>query len=128
MGAGNWALASRFAVVFALGVFQIANAAPITLKCVTSKGRQAADLIIDLESRKMKWNSYEYEIFHVDDTYISAYQKAHDSGGEVWMINRVTGEYKRAGVGIYFTADYKPGDIGAFEALTYEGRCVRQQF
>lgn len=87
------------------------------------------DLTIDIENRKLKWGPWsEYDIIDVSDTYISAYKKPNGVGGEVWVINRVSGAYKRGLVGIYYTAKQQPGDKGSFEAKTYEGRCVKRQF
>jgi hypothetical protein len=104
------------------------NANEVTLKCVTDTGQKAADLKIDLDSNTMKWAHLEYEIYHSSDLYISAYQKSKDIGGEVWVINRVTGEYKRSAVGMYCNSDCGKNDTQVLLTQSYEGRCIKQQF
>lgn len=107
---------------------QVAQAAPIVLQCSTSTGQKVADLTIDIDRETMKWGIVEYVIVQTNDTYITGYQKDADVGGEVWVINRVSGSYKRAAVGLYYDSNYSPGDEGTFKAQTYEGNCSRQQF
>ena len=100
----------------------------IVLNCTTSDGQKAADLIIDLSNRTMTWSVATYDIVYEDDTYIIAYQRITDMGGEVWAIDRNTGEYHRGAVGIYYTEIPKPSDQGKFEAITHSGYCRKQQF
>ena len=104
----------------------------VTLKCRDSDGSKTGDLEIDIGKRQIKWGAYEYQIVHLTDTYISAYLIQNGVGGEVYVINRITGEYKRGNVGIFYTKEqadaYKPGDEGSFEAQIYQGRCGKQQF
>lgn len=107
---------------------QTAHASPVALHCFTSGGQKIADLTIDIDRGIMKWGVVEYDIVQADDTYITAYQKDADVGGEVWVINRVSGSYKRAAAGLYYDSNYRPGDEGTFQAQTYEGNCFRQQF
>jgi len=107
---------------------QMAQAAPVVLQCFTSGGQKVADLTIDIDRGTMKWGVVEYDIVQADDTYITAYQKGADVGGEVWVINRISGSYKRAAAGLYYDSNYTPGDEGTFQAQTYEGNCSRRQF
>lgn len=107
---------------------QIAQAAPVVLQCSTSAGQKVADLTIDIDRKTMKWGIVKYDIVQTNDTYITGYQKDADVGGEVWVINRVSGFYKRATVSLYYDSNYSPGDEGTFKAQTYEGNCSRQQF
>ncbi len=116
------------ALLIQILAIQSLHASPVTLKCTISSGDKAGDLIVDVEKKTMTWGILKYEIFHVNDTYISAYQKSNDVGGEVWVINRTTGLYKRGAVGIYCSTDCSPGDKQVFLSQTYEGRCVKQQF
>ena len=76
----------------------------------------------------MKWAGIEYEIHHSNDIYISAYEKNADIGGEVWVINKVTGEYKRSAVGVYYNSDCGNNDTQVLLSQTYSGRCNKQQF
>jgi hypothetical protein len=114
-------------VMAVIGLSTSLSANSIILKCKDSSGVSTADLTIDVAKRKMFWGSMEYDIVGVDDTYISAYQKPSGVGGEIWVINRISGVYKRGSVGIYFSEDQKP-DEGSFEAQTYQGHCGKQQF
>jgi hypothetical protein len=103
-------------------------ASEVTLKCVTDTGQKAADLKIDLALETMKWAHIEYKIHHSNDMYISAYEKNVEIGGEVWVINRVTGEYKRSAVGMYCNSDCGKNDTQVLLSRTYAGRCTKQQF
>jgi len=105
-----------------------ACADPTVLKCVTSDGQDAADLRIDLERKTMQWGGSTYNIIHVTDKYISAYEKTADSvGGEVWVIDRRSGEYKRGCVGMFFGKG-ETAEQARLTANTFSGRCVKQQF
>lgn len=106
----------------------VSFAEPIVLKCTTSDGRKAADLSIELSNKTMIWAGTTYDIVHENERYITAYERTIDMGGEVWVIDRNTGEYHRGGVGIFFTENPKPTDQGKFEAYTYSGYCRKQQF
>ena len=112
----------------------IAWADTVTLKCYAGdNGERVADLVVNIEAKTLKWGAYsEYEIISSNETYITAYAKPNqfikEVGGEVWSINRVTGEYKRAAVGIYHGENAKPTDKGSLEALTFSGKCSKQQF
>lgn len=109
-----------------------AGAEPIVLKCRTTDGTSMVDLTIDLDNGKFEWG-LPYTVTHSDDQYISAYQKFGDVGGEIFVINRVTGEFKRASVGIFYSADNigadglpkSPGKLGTH---IYTGRCGPKLF
>jgi len=116
------------AVLIQFVAFQITHAAPVVLQCATSEGQKVADLKVDIDRQIMNWGVIEYYIVQTDDTYITAYQKGADVGGEVWVINRVSGFYKRAAVGLYYDSSYSKGDEGTFQAQTYEGKCSKRQF
>ena len=102
-------------------------AEPIVLKCTTDDGQKAADLIIDLPNKTMTWAIFNYDIVHENETYITAYERTNNIGGEVWVIDRNTGEYHRGSVGIYLTEN-QTTDQGKFVANTYSGYCRKQQF
>ena len=102
-------------------------AEPITLKCFDSSGLATVDLSIDLDTKIITWGVTTYYITGVTDTYISAYEETDAVGGEVWVINRITGDYKRATVGIFYSSA-QARDGGAFKALIYSSRCSKQQF
>ena len=106
----------------------------VTLKCYAGdNGERVADLVVNIEAKTLKWGAYsEYEIISSNEIYITAYAKPNqfnkEVGGEVWSINRVTGKYKRAAVGIYHSENAKPTDKGSLEAITFSGKCIKQQF
>ena len=110
-------------------VMSAAEAAPMTFKCTTAEGTPAADLVVDLERMTMSWGYKKYTIHSVNESYISAYEQVgNEVGGEVWVLDRNSGEYFRAGVNFGWptAADAikhrTPGEIGA---QTYSGRCSR---
>jgi hypothetical protein len=102
-----------------------ANAAPITLKCTDSSGQPAADLFVDSAAGVMRWGVIPYRITHQNDRYISAVQSTTNNvGGEIWVLDRVTGQYTRASVAMLATrfAGATPLDPH-LEASTYSGTC-----
>lgn len=103
------------------------SAEPITLKCTTDNGSPAADLIVNVPNRTLSWAHREYTITFIDERYISAYEQSNDAvGGEVWVFDRNSGEYLRAGVGIFWsTPDAVTKEPGKLTANTYSGKCVR---
>jgi hypothetical protein len=114
-----------FASICVLLIPMVSIAEPVVLKCHTSKNHEASDLVIDLSKKVMSWGSTIYRIHHFDDTYISAYEEQYYLGGEVWVINRITGEYHRAAVGIFHNENEEQGKL---KALTFSGFCKRTQF
>ena len=105
-------------------------AAPVTFKCTTAEGDPAADLVVDIENRTMVWATHQlYTIHAVDDRYISAYLKNQSQvGGEVWVLNRTTGEYLRVDVTITWLSAEAARSMrspGKLSAGTYRGRCSR---
>ena len=98
------------------------------LKCTDSGGSPVADLYVDLANRMLTWGPYRYRIHSADERYISAYQETAGSvGGEIWVLNRATGDYLRAGVGIFWlTPDAMKTQPGKLNANTYSGKCTRQ--
>lgn len=117
-----------FGVLFLLSLSQ-AVAQEITLNCFTDDGQEASDLTIDLDAGTMSWGTLStYTIRHSNDTYISAYEDLPNDrvGGEIWVINRITGEYKRGRVGNYCAG--QACDDVKLNAFVYEGRCSKPQF
>ena len=117
------------AIVVSFNVY----AEPVTLKCVTTEGREAADLMIDIDNEVMKWGINTYDIIHIDDKYISAYLRPYeDVGGEIWVIDRRTGEYKRGSVAVLFSKIEDPDNLGNIQGRLrgniYTGKCVKQLF
>lgn len=110
-----------------------AGAEPTVLKCSSANGTTMADLTIDLDKGRFVWGQLPYIITQSSDEYISAFRES-DVGGDIFAINRVTGEFKRASVGIFYSsdvdigADGRPTSPGKFNAFTYTGRCGRKLF
>jgi hypothetical protein len=98
---------------------------PITLKCTTSNGEPAADLKVDIANHRMSWDALNYKITHVTDRYITAIDTKllnTNVGGEVWVLDRVNGKYKRALV-VMGCPDPTCPNGPRLAALTYVGRC-----
>jgi len=106
-----------------------AAAKPYVLKCSTADGHPAADLTVDLENRVMEWGGVShYVISSTTERYITAVKSPDDFyqrvGGETWVLDRVTGDYKRANVAMFCQDDGCQGGM-VLRAFTYSGRCVR---
>jgi hypothetical protein len=103
----------------------------ITLKCSSDNNKEGTfDLTIDFNNMgiSLGYKGFTiYDIVNVDDTYLTGYQNkirsadAYKSGGEVIMINRISGHYKRAAVGIF-------GVDSKFRAFIFEGQCDKPVF
>jgi len=110
-------------------VVEVSAAAPVTFKCTTAEGVPAADIVVDIENRTLVWGSHEkYTIHAADDRYISAYLKNQGQvGGEVWVLNRITGEYLLASVFVGWKSPeaIRRKDPGRLTANTYSGKCSR---
>jgi len=84
--------------------------------------------IINIEENYLKFGNMEYEIIELNNNYITAIKfskKQEFPGGEIWVQNRFTGEYKRGGVGQ--SCDQK-GLNCTLEAETYKGVCKTRLF
>jgi len=103
-----------------------AQAAPVVLKCWTSDGTQLPDWTLDIENRELKFGQVGYGINALNDTYVTAFNSRLDVGGEVIVLNRATGEYRRAGVAMLCTNDSCSSTV--LRQWANSGRCQRQQF
>lgn len=114
---------------FCLLTVSTVQAAPITFKCMTSAGDPAADLIVDPENRTLMWGgNQKYTIHSMSDRYISAYlNSTGEVGGEVWVFNRITGEYLRASAYIGWDSPeaITRKEAGKLTATTFRGKCTR---
>lgn len=103
-----------------------AFAGAISLKCIDSSGQAAADLHVDLAEGELRWSIVRYRITQQSDRYISATQvtSPDEVGGEIWVLDRITGEYTRASVSILATefSEGRPVDP-RLAAVTYSGVC-----
>lgn len=84
-------------------ISDLANAAPTQLNCVPTdppSGEPAA-LKIDIENHWVKFRDTTYDITHIDDRFITAIDRRtgeSQAGAEVLVLNRITGDLKRASV------------------------------
>jgi len=107
-----------------------ALAKPYTLKCTTVEGYPPVNLVIDLEDRIMTLGatSSRYTITNIADEYITGFERADTDppvGGEIMVLNRFNGNYKRAWVGM-FCKDPPPNCEGGNTVLradTVYGKC-----
>jgi hypothetical protein len=114
-------------MVFAL--FMIAGSVfpqPVVLKRITSDGQDALDLTIGLRKKALMGN---YKVrHHSRKLYISAYERAGNKvGGEIWVMDRRSGEYKRGFVGMLFNSG-GTAKQARLTATIYSGRCIKRQF
>lgn len=118
-------------IPLAMASITSSSAKPYVLKCTVSDGRPVADLTVDLDALIMTWGGTRYVITDVTDRYISGMKTARDAvppvGGEVWVLDRVTGEYKKAVIGMFYNdATYPSAPV--LQAFTTSGKCVRPMF
>jgi hypothetical protein len=73
-----------------------------------------------------------YIIDKITDRYITGLQKedvfSSEVGKEVFVLDRVTGEYKRTAVGLYCNDDSCRGGNSVLRAFSHSGKCVRPMF
>lgn len=115
------------ATLLALLIFpHTGEAKPVTLKCTTSTGEQAADLIVDVAAKRMTWGVRKYTIIQQNDRYISAYLNSapDEVGGEIWVLDRVNGTYKRGSVAMLISSTAGAPERAALGATIYKGRCI----
>jgi hypothetical protein len=115
-----------FVLIVLLLLANAATAAPVTLKCTDQSGQPAANLEVDVVATEMRWGVSQYRITQMDARYISGVQvtSPDEVGGEIWVLDRVSGQYTRAAVGILATQfkDGRPVDP-MLQAATYSGVC-----
>lgn len=114
------------ALIVALLLPSAATAGAVTLKCTDQSGQPVADLQVDVGAGEMRWSIISYRITQQDERYISATEitEADRVGGEVWVLDRVTGQYTRAAVAILASqfAEGRPIDP-KLQASIYSGTC-----
>jgi hypothetical protein len=100
--------------------------AAVTLKCTDSSGQPVSDLDVDLRAGQIKWGIVRFRVNQQSDRYITAYEVVPASrvGGETWVLDRVSGEYIRAGVAILATQFSGPTPLDpVLKSYTYTGVC-----
>jgi hypothetical protein len=101
----------------------------IKLICKTSFGETMPPLVINFQKDNATWgNPNSYEIVYKTDEWITMFQKNTWSkiGGEIAVLNRLTGEYKRVAIGdfcIDITCQNKRVSNGF-----YTGNCYQQKY
>jgi hypothetical protein len=118
-------------VLVALLASTSAVANPYVLKCTAENGSPVADLIVDIDQMVMSFGlAKNYIITKITDRYITALENQHvmttEVGSEVWVLDRITGEYKRGGVAMLCDGECKAGY--KLTAYTYFGKCGRPMF
>lgn len=87
-------------IIFVLGaVPEPASAEPVRLHCI-SEGKSVR-IVIDIDAGHIQLGSaFTYKIHRVTDKYITAKRIKSKVGGEIMVINRFTGDYKRSSVSV----------------------------
>jgi hypothetical protein len=122
--------------LLAILVAESAVGGPAKLNCVVTDGSrnsQTATLQIDIEMRKLKFGDFSFDIVQVNENYISAIMSTDGVivGGEVLVINRMTGQLRRATVYLAATADtfLKPTaklhETMELTAKVFSGTCTK---
>jgi hypothetical protein len=109
----------------------IALANPLVLKCQNNKGDLITDLTVDLEHNVIIWAYNRYPITGITEEYISAMRPNENNippvGGDIFVLNRVSGAFHRAEIGMYYT-DVEAGKtpVGPFlDTNVMSGKCTR---
>jgi hypothetical protein len=109
---------------FAVGT---ARANAMVFKCnATWDGPITQTITVDLVERWMKWGQTgnPYKIISLNERYITGLQdEGEKPGGELWVMDRLSGEYWRAGVSLGRTA-LTPEPTEAMSSNTYHGKCT----
>jgi hypothetical protein len=116
-------------------------AKPYVLNCTTSAGEPAGDLTVDLDQMIMMWGmavpnyiitKITDHITKITDHYITAVPNekvfSSDVGGELWVLDRVTGNYRRSNVGLFCKDNSCKGGNIVLNAFTYSGKCIHPMF
>jgi hypothetical protein len=100
----------------------------ITLLCKTSDGTSmATPLVINFARNTAKWGT-DYEILYKTDEWITLFERDNYNkiGGELAVINRLNGEYKRVAISDFCTdATCKSKRV---TNANYYGVCYQQKF
>jgi hypothetical protein len=119
----------------------IAN--PYVLKCTTVEGYPRTELTVDLDQKTVSWGMELYTITDITEEYITAIHNEHEFlgsirsvnpvGGEVFVLNRLAGVYKRAWVGLFCKycptpPNEKTDRSTVLRADTATGKCIRPLF
>ena len=111
-------------------VSTVSTAEPITFTCVSDSYPHPVNLAIDLEKKLMYWGGLSirdpirYSIHHVNDQYISANRGLNETGGEIWVIDRVSGECWRSSIGIKWAREaIEDKQPGILSSDTFHGVC-----
>ena len=83
----------------------------VTLKCAPEGYDFVSIVLIDLDKKSFSFGhkdqmvyASKYKIIHVDEEWITAItMKAYDIGADVYVLNRVNGEYFKVGIANYCT-------------------------
>lgn len=101
------------------------------LKCHSDKGESLADITIDLEQKVMRLGDEQvFSTTIVTDQYITAIgsnETVPPAGGEVWVIDRSSGVFKRVGIGMFYTDRHNgaPPEGPNLQTYLMSGRCNR---
>jgi hypothetical protein len=104
---------------------------PCTLKCTWVEGYPPVDLVIDLDDRAMKLGASRYTVINITEEYVTRIKDADTDlpiSGELMILNRFNGDYKRAWIGM-FCKNGPPNCGGTvLRAFTQSGKCLRPMF
>ena len=125
-----------FIIIFPLSVVS----APVTFNCETSVGVKTDDLFVDFQNELIFWGDAisKYEIVGLTEEYITAYKMPTETsgktmsldevvGGEVFVLNRVSGNYIRGSVNMVWVVGEKPGEA-KLRGNVYRGKCIEQPY
>jgi len=100
--------------------------------CTTVEGYALVDLVIDLDKKVVKRSAQDYTISNVTEQYITGIDSYNNNlppvGGEIMVLNRFTGDFKRAWVGMFCKEPSCEGGATVLRMDTQSGKCFGAMF
>jgi hypothetical protein len=89
-------------------------------------------LSVDLSEKEISFGRFKYDIVQADEKYITGYGRSDhfNPGGEVIVIDRITGVFERSAVYIAATLETLANSksAGALTAKSFSGTCANRVF
>ena len=102
----------------------------VELQCKPENSNEwEVEVKISIEEKWMSFGTLKYKIVSVVNEYVTGVEETYSDriGGEIWVQNRVSGEYFRAAVANYCTKTCNAEDLKV-NTSSYKGVCKKKLF